>query len=654
MASVEQIETFIRRSHEFVHTHLFEIIRQLNDQRQREFEIIQRTESFCPLNQIKDKTIRSEEITKALKEGYGDASVLKVLMCLNNSILMLPRSAGFVRNIKTREYLQSLEQIGGESAEGYAMVAKDNLFVVKAPRQLNEQLRANQIHEYFVGAFGTNALRSKIPNFSYIMGFFQCSPPYVDSRIYLTNERATKENIKDRRALTYCQNDLSGNQVNYLLYENVTNAKTLHQYIIDGCSYEQFLNILTQLSLALDYAYIEKDFTHYDLHDENVLIKELNEEIYIPYPGTDRYLKTKYVATIIDLGRSHIKYEGNDYGYANIEYGIYPDRSYPMYDIYKILMFSLATAAFGNSAIQSYIGLTDDEIDRQKRLANEDVFQNAKELLSYFVPDIARNQVTRHIIAASDYLIKTRKFYYALPFKEEFNIRPLRFYEDALLKVSPNIITQFMLPTPIGTDKNKIYGCANKGTCMSLEQALTNYSEPEFNFIDDPYVFYEMLHENEYSEKLIAAGESRFEQYINRLKLDRDRYVNEYNQLAQGFNIVSLAHGAPDKVKFRDEFLDAYRKFIAKSVKMVDLLTSIYRIETIMITLNKLFPEKTFHLDTPKVNMEVSYLNEVIESIKEDVSYVKSLDENEILRINFGAIWLFEKLPTLTAAITKF
>src|SRR5207244_3470389 len=95
----------------------------VDQQRAEEIAILNSTDSFCPLAKLSDKTIRAEDIRKALTKGYGDASMLKALMCMNNSIVRTPQSAGYSRGNKIRSYLKNLKQIGGESVEGYAMLA---------------------------------------------------------------------------------------------------------------------------------------------------------------------------------------------------------------------------------------------------------------------------------------------------------------------------------------------------------------------------------------------------------------------------------------------------------------------------------------------------------------------------------------------------
>lgn len=679
MATPEALQEYERLSIDYVRSHQAEIQQLLNNQRTLESEIIQRTNSFCPLEQIKNRTVSSEDIQRALQEGFGDANVLKSLMCLNNSILALPPS-GMERSFRIRHYLENLKQIGGESVEGYAMTADvrnknavqaagapmsdgKNLFVAKAPRRIDPTLRANQIHEYFVGAFGTNTLRSKIPNFSFLLALFQGSPPYIDSYSYAVNEPV---NRKDRRALTFCQNDVTQNQVNYLLYENITNSTTLKDFIIKGCTFEQYLNILIQLVLAIDLAYRECDFTHYDLHDENVLVRELPQEILIPYEidGVKQYLRTKYIATIIDFGRSHIKFEGNDFGYALIEGGIFPNRSYPMYDIYKILLFTLASAAFGESNMMLYAGLTDDQV----QAVNPDVFQNAKKLVSYFNPQLEKNNVTNELITSANYLVQTRRFFYSLPYSPQFDGSTIKFFQNGIIAAYPSMMQKIFQSS--SSDFDQVYGCANKGICYSLEQAIMEYSKPDVSYIDDAYTFYELALKAQQEGNLaevMSQGEPRYESYMNQLRNDRNKYTNELNQITQGYTIVSLRMGAPDDVKFQDAFLDLYRRFIAKSVRLVDLLTLLAQTEMVVRTLNELYPNKAQQIvpgnnytyanipqmEFDPIRQSVSGMNEVIVSIKEDVAYIQTLNQRQVLQMNPEAIWLFQKMPTLVAAITQ-
>lgn len=638
MASPEQIEHFFTQSSDYSSRHQDKVQVFINNQRIRELKIIEETNSFCPLPHLDQG---SSDPARILKEGYDDAIALKSLMCKNNSMMILPSSTGLNKNFKIRNYLRDLRQIGNESVNSNAIASE--FFVIKTPRKLDQFSKANSIHEYFVGAFGTNSLRSEIPNFAFVLGIFECSPPYADSRAYLT-DIFTKETIKDRPVLTFCQNTIDCNQVNYLLYENIKGAKTLREFIISGCIFEQYLNVLVQIIFALDHAYRKIDFTHDDLHDENILIRELPEPIFIAfsYEGKTIYIYTKYIAIIIDLGRSHIKYQGEHFGYSEIENGIYPDRSYPMFDVYKILMFTLASAAFGNSPIDSFRFLNDDQI----KMANPNVFQNAKQLMTYFVPNLARN-------GASEYLLRTKKYYYSLPYSESYDIPPIRFLQDAILKLVPEI--QFLTYEVPNT--NMVYGCSNKGTCGTLRQGVAE------GITEEPYQFYEAMMTGS-TKDLLALGKERYFDFIAALRKDRDKYLEELEPLMKGWAFVSLTQGASEEVRFKNPYLVVYRKFLDKTVRAIDLITSIATIELMIRKINEAYPDQAKsigsegyrYIDIPKIEFDPIRkmsipLNRALESIKQDLAYLKSVDRGSVLKLNPDAIWLFQKLPVLTAAI---
>src|SRR5699024_1716601 len=132
--------------------------------------------------------------------------------------------------------------------------------------------------------------------FAYVLGIFECSSPHV------LNEKV----------ISFCQNN-KRNVVNYIIYEKI-NGIVLSEFIIDKDE-EVILNILTQLILALGVAYEKYEFTHYDLHSNNIIVRELDEEVEIKYTieGKDYFVVTKYIPTIIDYGRSFIRVDGNPF-----------------------------------------------------------------------------------------------------------------------------------------------------------------------------------------------------------------------------------------------------------------------------------------------------------------------------------------------------
>lgn len=232
---------------------------------------------------------------------------------------------------RVHQWLSSIKQVGNESVAGYALRTgikpTDDLFVIKAPRSPSID---DLIHEAAVGFYVTNPLREYLPNFVYTYSVFFCSPPA----------------LQDRKALTWCSG--SSNNVTYLVLENVRDSVSLGEFLLT-CTGEEFIEIYIQVLNALNAAYKFRDFTHYDLHVYNVLIRQLNNIVSIPYYGTmplshppPRFITSKIIATIIDFGFSHFKYD--DVNFDNRLFSSYegPDISLPMTDAFLLIYQSSA------------------------------------------------------------------------------------------------------------------------------------------------------------------------------------------------------------------------------------------------------------------------------------------------------------------------
>lgn len=296
-------------------------------------------------NKLKNYSINQLQNPKAME----------ATMCTTDSIFYTsPYDIGSLQlNNRIRMYIHNLRQIGSESADAYALVgdfedAKD-MFVIKVPRNPSDD---SLLHELIVGLYGTNKLRQYIPNFSYIYGGFKCSPPLIDP--------------ETKKVVTWClHND---NPVNYILYENISPAISLAKYI-ENCSGKEFLNVYMQILYSERLALKLIDFTHYDLHFENVLIRDIpnnnnNTSYQIPYETEHgiEYITAKIIATIIDYGNSHIKTgilfdkfgqlisEERHYGKNGlVPFSIFSYRSWIMHDLYKLLMFCMMGAIRSNN-----------------------------------------------------------------------------------------------------------------------------------------------------------------------------------------------------------------------------------------------------------------------------------------------------------------
>jgi len=159
--------------------------------------------------------------------------------------------------------------------------------------------------EYNVG-LEINKLRKSCPNFVATLAYLDCY--CKKSKLTLTHK------LKDKYYL-------NGIVIEYVEGSHINN------YI----PFQQHLRIFLQIVMALHFARIKIDFTHYNLHRGNVIIKQLDGDYVIKYG--DFYLQTNSIPIIIDYGRSYTKYTG---GHEYHGKGVY-DHSCWQHDIYYYL-----------------------------------------------------------------------------------------------------------------------------------------------------------------------------------------------------------------------------------------------------------------------------------------------------------------------------
>lgn len=314
-----------------------------NDENQQiaaEKSLIANTQTCNPVTteKIRERLsgLDGDKLKDNLDNNFYNSAVMEAVACTIDSIIYLPPNeiGSLYHNDLIRTHITNLRVIGSESVAGYTMLADfnkiKNMFIEKVSRDSNND---NLLHELIVGLYGTNKTRNYIPNFAYVYGGFKCAPPVIDT--------ITK------KVTSWCLDN--ENAVNYVLYENIAPAISMKEYI-ESCSPAEFLNIYMQVLYSLKLAHKLFDFTHYDLHTENVLIRAYkihnqNRLFQIQYETENgmEYITTNKIATIIDFGYNHIQHDGQHFGqYGLIPYFTYPDRSWIIHDAYKFLLFCMA------------------------------------------------------------------------------------------------------------------------------------------------------------------------------------------------------------------------------------------------------------------------------------------------------------------------
>ena len=367
ITSIDVINNYNRLLDQIKDINVAQALKSVEDKQNiEEQELVART-TVCDvpmLSSLRDHIggLRANQLKEISISQLHNPSAMKATMCTVDSIFYTsPYDVGSLYlNNRIRMYIHNLRQIGSESVEGYSLLgdfenAKD-MFVIKVSRSPTDD---TLLHELIIGLYGTNKLRQYIPNFAYIYGGFKCSPPLVDP--------------ESKKVVTWCLHN--ENAVNYVLYENITSGSNpsipLSKYI-ETCTGKEFVNVYIQLVYALRLALKVIDFTHYDLHYDNVLIRIPNADhshsnmrkFQIAYE-TERgveYITTDNIPTIVDYGFSHIHTDdvldqygtviksGQHYGRSNlVPFSIYAYRSWIIHDVYKLLMFCMMAALRHNN-----------------------------------------------------------------------------------------------------------------------------------------------------------------------------------------------------------------------------------------------------------------------------------------------------------------
>lgn len=493
-------------------------VRKLTDIQNKKEEAYLSRVPMCPLNQLRElrdhiNNIDPNKFKELIANHYYDPVVMKEAICTTNSLFyLLPNEPGnYEVNDRVREWITNLKQIGSPSIEGYALssglsnnlVSVNDLFVVKAPR---DPLFDNLLHELFV-AFHLNELRQYNPNFAISYGGFKGTPPVIDS-----NKEVISWNLK------------SNAPVNYILYENIQPSVPFGKYVKDK-PFEKILDKYLQVLYALLLAGKLLDYTHYDLHAENVLIRDIpNDEnfndniIAIPYL-TERdeieYIMTDKISTIIDYGFNHIKVDGVNYGiYDRFPYGINPGQSFLIYDAYKLMMWI---------------------IFRMKSASNMD-YRKFEPLFRFF------NKSDNF----EDAINKQIKYVYSLPYNNITSNIKLTDFIKYIRQTIPEVSLIIVQQKP----QTRILGCNGTDICTTKEHVI------------------ESLNLN---KPITISSVSQFYDIVSRLK-----YENRVDA------IVDIS----SRFNFNQAIMQAFNKFDEINIRISDLKRNLYglNIETLRVS----------------------------------------------------------------------
>lgn len=600
---------------------------------------------ICPINrmkQLRDRlgTMNSDEFKRILREKFYDPEVMLAASCVTGSVTYRPPiDTGDVKsNIRVKRWLRDLRRIGAESVEGVALEAdfgkSDDTFIIKAPR---DPKNPTLLHEYFVGVYGLNQVRAIVPNFAYIMGGFKCSLPVVDD---------------EKRVVAWCNDN--DNPIDYVIYENVTPGKTLSDVIKDS-DFETWLNYYLQIIYALHIAHKMADYTHYDLHTDNVIIREVpqgrgGKKFAIKYE-TERgheYIVTDRVATVIDYGLSHIMYDGRHYGVGDrLPWGVRPDYSFPMHDAYKLLMMSMRDMKYHN---------------------RPEMVKQAESILRFF-------NATEPV---NDVIAKQEKTYYFLPFNEKTMSYGFFDLTAHIRNVMPEHC-RFIVTQPVV----KVLGCNGDDICIDTETFLREVGLEIAPQAETVFDFYDLV-----SRKSVTSPSE-----VERIKRDfevvwphaRRAAIREYNEHMSKLNILlrggTIDDRTVDKFKilrlytskdtsvdifFSPNVLNSYKNYIFRVSEMYDTMQTANVLSEALIYTAQMFGDEKLAERVEKsytqIKLSVTPTWEVVvQYLNQDINHTRMLmgdsKLNKIINDRLASSkqfrWWWKVLPEITQVIAK-
>lgn len=193
-------------------------------------------------------------------------------------------------------------------------------------------------HEAFVGT-ALNSLREEIPNFVYTYHF--------GNSVYPLLERTKK------KVLPFYSNG----EIPFIIFEKVRGQEL--NAILSTISLKDFQNVFIQCVMALSMALERMEFTHFDLNDKNIIVKEC-DEIKIDYSifGKKYSITSSFIPVILDFGASFVTKNGKSYGFPGSRrmecYGILQQPN-PLSDIYKLLCYCGKRISKNNLTVYNYI-----------------------------------------------------------------------------------------------------------------------------------------------------------------------------------------------------------------------------------------------------------------------------------------------------------
>ena len=258
------------------------------------------------------------EDAKRLKAACGDSNLCMVLGTQDESM------SRFTDGFQNLHYLAECTPIGTASVNGFAFAMTflrkgyTTHAVLKSSRSA---LSDNLMYEYRVGLFLNTKLR-QLPNFVATHAAFTYASEEAWKGMAAAHEqRSPVPADRCRSALRAAKFDMDlgcrmGTRV-AVLVQNIHDPISLFELLRDQSARAtlslvgNILPVLFQVYFALHA--LRDEFTHYDLHTENVLLYEPSRERHVEFEyrfgggAEPLQFRSRYIAKIVDYGRSYFQ-----------------------------------------------------------------------------------------------------------------------------------------------------------------------------------------------------------------------------------------------------------------------------------------------------------------------------------------------------------
>jgi hypothetical protein len=318
------------------------------------------------------------EVNELYTELYEHHPFVDVMMKDNTTIIKLENE--ILKNIEKKNnkfYQDIINKIitDGIKSEDIlrtqfgSLIIKYNEYLIKIKNFEDE--RTDDMHELFIGMTTLNNMTTiGIPNF-------------ITTYHFMANQKCPK-------IMDYYEKNCT-----YTFHEYIEGISLEKSILIN--SYEDNVKIIKQIIFALYEAYTTYDYTHYDLHYKNIIVKKIDDEIFY-YPESNQKMEVNLVPIIIDYEESHVKVENTDYGMISSEANS-DNKSFWVHDIFKLLMF-----LYKQTSSEYNIKILEDDVSRG--IIDKVELENIKKMYINYSDDIKK--INSYIAELLSYFIEEK------------------------------------------------------------------------------------------------------------------------------------------------------------------------------------------------------------------------------------------------------